>query len=208
MGVINMFDNTVGLVSGLPLTIQEFYLDEARSEPTGETIEEDYIYTDEEGEEQIGSRLVDEYEDVNYIVKKATGEIKAQADLDRVVALGKPQFVIDKFTECVNNGIAWGFHDEYIQYLTDMEEWSSWEPIQEFDEEGEALPLPTQPDAPNEPVRGSDVVLNYADLRKAEYPPLEDFADAYVKAQLGDSSELDEYVAMCNDIKVKYPKGE
>ena len=42
--------------------------------------------------------------------------------------------------------------------------------------------------------------------RKAEYPPLGEFADAYVKLQQGDSSQMDAYVASCLMVKAKYPK--
>ena len=42
--------------------------------------------------------------------------------------------------------------------------------------------------------------------RKAEYPPLGEFADAYVKLQQGDSSQMDAYVASCLVVKAKYPK--
>ena len=41
----------------------------------------------------------------------------------------------------------------------------------------------------------------YAELRAAEYPPITDFLDAFVK---GDTSA---YVAACLAVKAKYPKG-
>jgi hypothetical protein len=42
--------------------------------------------------------------------------------------------------------------------------------------------------------------------RKAEYPSLGEFADAFVKMQNGDSSQMETYVASCLAIKAKYPK--
>ena len=38
--------------------------------------------------------------------------------------------------------------------------------------------------------------------RKAEYPPMEDYLDAIVK---GDQEQIDEYIAKCLAVKVKYP---
>lgn len=42
--------------------------------------------------------------------------------------------------------------------------------------------------------------------RKAEYPPLEDFADAMYWNSKGDDSKLTEYYAACEAVKTKYPK--
>lgn len=42
--------------------------------------------------------------------------------------------------------------------------------------------------------------------RRAEYPSLGEFADAYVKLQGGDPSQMDAYVAACVATKQKYPK--
>lgn len=44
---------------------------------------------------------------------------------------------------------------------------------------------------------------NYADLRKASYPPLADLADALVK---GDESQLDAYKQACLAVKQRFPK--
>ena len=44
----------------------------------------------------------------------------------------------------------------------------------------------------------------YAELRQAEYPPMEDFIDATVK---GNTQELEEYIQKCLIVKQKYPKG-
>jgi hypothetical protein len=42
--------------------------------------------------------------------------------------------------------------------------------------------------------------------RMAEYPSLGEFADAFVKMQNGDSTQMDAYVALCLAVKAKYPK--
>ena len=42
--------------------------------------------------------------------------------------------------------------------------------------------------------------------RQAEYPSLGEFADAFVKMQNGDASQMEAYVAACLAVKAKYPK--
>ena len=51
-------------------------------------------------------------------------------------------------------------------------------------------------------------LYEYKELRKAEYPPLGDFADAYVKLAKGDSTPMNEYISTCLAVKAKYPKPE
>ena len=48
--------------------------------------------------------------------------------------------------------------------------------------------------------------LDYNELRKQEYPPLEDFADAFYHLQKGDKTKMDEYIARVESVKKKYPK--
>ena len=46
----------------------------------------------------------------------------------------------------------------------------------------------------------------YAELRRAEYPPITDLADAlYWRAQ-GDETKMQAYLAACEAVKTKYPK--
>ena len=45
--------------------------------------------------------------------------------------------------------------------------------------------------------------LDYADKRRAEYPPVTDYLDAVVK---GDQAGIDAYIAACQAVKAKYPK--
>lgn len=46
----------------------------------------------------------------------------------------------------------------------------------------------------------------YIEKRKAEYPSLADFADAYYWMQKGKTDLMDEYVAKCDAVKNKFPK--
>lgn len=43
----------------------------------------------------------------------------------------------------------------------------------------------------------------YADRRKAEYPPIEDYIDGIVK---GDTQQVQKYINDCLAVKAKYPK--
>jgi hypothetical protein len=45
--------------------------------------------------------------------------------------------------------------------------------------------------------------LDYADKRRAEYPPITDYLDAVVK---GDQAGIAAYIAACQAVKAKYPK--
>jgi len=42
--------------------------------------------------------------------------------------------------------------------------------------------------------------------RRREYPPISEFADAFVKHMNGDSTQLEEYASKCLEIKQKHPK--
>lgn len=46
-------------------------------------------------------------------------------------------------------------------------------------------------------------IENYALLRKAEYPPIEEYMDAYVK---GNTTAIKAYKDKCLAVKEKYPK--
>lgn len=45
--------------------------------------------------------------------------------------------------------------------------------------------------------------LDYAEKRRAEYPPVTDYLDAMVK---GDQAGIDTYIRACQAVKAKYPK--
>jgi hypothetical protein len=44
----------------------------------------------------------------------------------------------------------------------------------------------------------------YIAKRQAEYPPITDWIDGMVK---GDQAQIDKYIADCQAVKAKYPKG-
>ena len=44
----------------------------------------------------------------------------------------------------------------------------------------------------------------YIAKRQAEYPPMTDWIDGVVK---GDQAQIDKYIADCQAVKAKYPKG-
>ena len=45
----------------------------------------------------------------------------------------------------------------------------------------------------------------YIAKRQAEYPPITDYLDGVVK---GDQAQIDKYIADCQAVKAKYPKGQ
>ncbi len=49
---------------------------------------------------------------------------------------------------------------------------------------------------------------DYKELRKAAYPPLEDFADAFVHSRNGEGANMEEYITKCLAVKALYPKPE
>ena len=44
----------------------------------------------------------------------------------------------------------------------------------------------------------------YIQQRSTEYPPITDYLDGIVK---GDQTQIDKYIADCQAVKAKYPKG-
>ena len=65
--------------------------------------------------------------------------------------------------------------------------------------------------AGNEVAYNKDAVQAYVDAhayiakRAAEYPPITDYIDGVVK---GDQIQINKYIADCQAVKAKYPKGE
>ena len=92
-------------------------------------------------------------------------DTKTQDDLDRVIALGKPQSVVDKFTALVNLNNSWDWCYEYIYYLNDKFDYDNWEVIVTYDDDGVEVSRTEQPPEPLVPVRGADITNNYT--RKA-----------------------------------------
>jgi hypothetical protein len=62
----------------------------------------------------------------------------------------------------------------------------------------------------NEVAYDKDAVQAYVDVhayiakRAAEYPPVTDYLDGLVK---NDQAQIDKYIADCQAVKAKYPKG-
>lgn len=152
----------------VPDVIKEFYHEVVRSEPTGNQIEQPFTATNEKGEEVTGTRLQDEYADVTYIETISRPETKVQADLDRVIGLGKPESVISKFADLVANGIRWDWFDAYLEWQVHVEEVRAYNddlPVIGQTEEGEDIyaeprELPTEPVKPVFPT-GSEVLAPY-----------------------------------------------
>ena len=48
-----------------------------------------------------------------------------------------------------------------------------------------------------------ELAPTYQELRRAEYPPMEDYLDGIVK---GDNAQVKKYIDACSAVKKKYPK--
>lgn len=124
------------LITEVPTAIAEFYVEEVRSEPTGNNIEEPYEYIDDNGDTQTSIRLVPEYADVTYVVLLPFGETKSWDDVSRVVSLGKPRSVIDTFIECAINNDRKTYHDAYVAWMVECDEVLEYNNSRVPDEEG------------------------------------------------------------------------
>ncbi|MBL4297858.1 hypothetical protein H8F06_21500 [Vibrio fluvialis] len=111
-----MFDNTQGTLESVPFAIRSFYHQEVRSEATGAQVSEDYTYIDSEGQEQTGTRLVDEYQDVSYLVMNSRHDLKSWADVESAKAHGNYDAVCH-FIEKAWESYHWVFHDAYLAWL-------------------------------------------------------------------------------------------
>ena len=70
-------------------------------------------------------------------------------------------------------------------------------------------PVPTVEQLEEEVLRleEQDIRNNYQKLRRPEYPPLSDLADALYWQAQGDQSKMTAYLAAVDAVKAKYPKG-
>jgi len=107
-------------LADVPKEIVEFYYEETVSEPTGDFYEE--AATDADGIEY--STQVPIMHDVVYLREVNLGETKTDSDLTRVIKLGKPKSVIDRFLTCVEVGYRDEFWQTYLVYLEQMIEWN------------------------------------------------------------------------------------
>jgi hypothetical protein len=83
------------------------------------------------------------------------------------------------------------------EYSALMEGHSSTSSEIHSDENGNPILVPIVIEEPPTPE------LTYADLRRAEYPPIADYIDGVVK---GNQAQIDTYIEACLAVKVKYPK--
>lgn len=84
-------------------------------------------------------------------------------------------------------------------YRLDSTEYESYLPascVQITNEEADTIRAAEQVAATN--------ALTYAQKRAAEYPSMTDYLDGVVK---GDQAQIDKYIADCQAVKAKYPKG-
>ena len=141
----------------VPKQIREFYHEEIRSE---QVFEEDgitpvlspetYVYIDENGDEQEGTKYVPTFEDVVYIVKNSTNDLKSWTEVKAVIANvkgGKETFV----EYCIEKAI------EADKYKF-CNEWENWNVVLEDLLEAQAnYTEPTQ-----EEIEGGAQVIDYA----------------------------------------------
>lgn len=143
-------------LDAVPVAIAAFYEEQIVTEPTGNMIPENYTYHDDEGEEQLGTRQVPEYVNTPKVIQIPFDETKSWSDVNRVLSLGKPQAVIEKFVALAVNGDKQRFHGEYIAWMeecaeidADNEDLLAQQPESEDGEEMEPVALR---DYPKEPV--------------------------------------------------------
>lgn len=108
-------------IEDVPVELTDFYYEDIRSEPTGEMVPEEFIYTDENGDEQTGSRQVPEYADVAYVVQKKRPQSVSWVKVDAIIAKhqGKRDALIAKFVTLAEQTDDWSFHDKFIYWLED-----------------------------------------------------------------------------------------
>jgi len=76
-----------------------------------------------------------------------------------------------------------------------------------FDADGNKIELDQAlVDAAAAEIAAEQAATEYQRQRAPEYPPLQEFVDAYYWAQKGDNTLMDAYVAACDKVKADYPK--
>ena len=124
---------------------------------------------------------------------------KSLEEVESVIALSKPIEVIDLFVASYLQGL------EYEAWKIDKDLESTEEIIVGKDEEDNDI-IETRLVNVYEEVE-VDVVAwrkeNYALLRQAVYPPIEEYVDAVVK---GDEKAIESYKSKCLNVKERFPK--
>jgi hypothetical protein len=75
-------------------------------------------------------------------------ETKTEEDLARVVSLGKPPAVLEKFSEMVAIGKHWDWFDAYVLYLNAVDTWEKWKAPTKPQGAGADYIAPTKPEEP------------------------------------------------------------
>tara|TARA_B110000902_G_C14151746_1_gene529805 strand:+ start:441 stop:1070 length:630 start_codon:yes stop_codon:yes gene_type:complete len=201
------------LITEVPTAIIGFYSEEVVTEPTGNMVTE--LYMVDEYDESTGepsgsqveqSREVPEMHDVTYVREAVRPETKTQADLDRVISLGKPAKVREAFQAMVELGNLWDWYGDYTLWLGEVDTYEQFVPEDILDEDGEVVGQTSMEPVGDAPVQKASVTLDYKALRVAAYPKLSEFADAYVHLQGGDSVPMTAYVEKCAGVKAEFPK--
>jgi hypothetical protein len=143
-------------IEEVPEVIKDFYY-----EQTNSTMVSAAKY-DEEGVET--SPAV--YESYITIHLMSRPEVKSLSDLERLIALGKPKVVLDKFAAMVPLGTLWSWFDLYVTYQADTlaheEAKAAFEPV--TNEDGTVTEFTgVEPTEPLRPIiqTGSDVLAPY-----------------------------------------------
>lgn len=71
------------------------------------------------------------------------------------------------------------------------------------DLEGNTVDLPSDIEEKRQELINEHNTSLYKQLRRKEYPPIEEYIDGVVK---GDQTQIDEYITKCLAVKAKYPK--
>ena len=124
---------------------------------------------------------------------------KSLEEVESVIALSKPIEVIDLFVASYLQGLA------YEAWKVDKDLEATEEVIVGKDEEDNDI-VETRLVNVYEEVEvnvSAWKIENYALLRKAEYPPIEEYMDALVK---GDEEAIEAYKEKCLAVKAKYSK--
>ena len=177
-----MFDNTVNTLAAIPAAIVNFYHEEVRSEPTGNQVSESYTYEDENGVTQTGSRMVDEYADVTYVVENTRAQGTSWSQVDNIIELraGTLPNVVDTFIGFALETEDWEYHDSYLEYLAiepQADDAKYLEEVPESDPVEYVYDYTTDHAAwvADAPVQDADVTVaqwkmdNYQKLRRAAY---------------------------------------
>lgn len=144
-------------LSDVPEPIIDFYHEEVRTEQVFEEdgvtpvyTQEEYIYIDENEEEQTGTKSVEVFQEVAYVVLNARSQSVTWEKVKSLVEQKKASHVINKFVDLAMETERWGFYDKYMAYLEECEAVKLYNETEQLDEEGNPIDFP-QREMPLEP---------------------------------------------------------